>query len=76
MVDINEYLSDLSVTKASEKLCETELNKTLLRGVPNVWSNQAYVQGFYCKTVAFKDSVNTFESMEIAENIYEGVVEP
>ena len=44
--------------------------------MPNSWSKQAYVQGFYCETIYFKKSVNMFENMEIAESIYEGVVKP
>ena len=33
--------------------------------MPN-WSNkQAYVKGFYCKSIIFKKAVNIFEYMEI-----------
>ena len=44
--------------------------------MPNIWSRQAYVQGFYCESITFKKAVNMFERMEIAESIYEGVVKP
>ena len=44
--------------------------------MPTSWSKQAYVQGFYCESITFKNTVNMFECMEIAESIYEGVVEP
>ena len=44
--------------------------------MPNSWSKQACVQGFYCKPISFKKNVNMFERMEIAEIIYEGVVTP
>ena len=44
--------------------------------MPNIWSKQAYVQGFDCKYILFKNSVNMFESMEIEEYIYRGVVKP
>ena len=42
----------------------------------NIWSRQAYVQGFDCEFISFKISVNMFERMEISESIYEGVVTP
>ena len=35
-----------------------------------------YTQGFDCESISFKKSVNMFEKMDIAESIYEGVVEP
>ena len=41
--------------------------------MPNSWIRQAYVQGFDCETISFKEYV-FFERMEIAESIYEGVV--
>ena len=44
--------------------------------MPNSWSKQAYVQGFYCESITFKKAVNMFEHMEIVESIYEGIVEP
>ena len=59
-----------------EKIGLTKLNEILLKHVPNSWSNQACVQGFYCETVSFKKDVNKFERMDITESIYEGVVTP
>ena len=53
-----------------------DLNEILLNSMPNSWSKQAYVQGFDCKYITFKNIVNMFEHMDIAETIYEGVVEP
>ena len=44
--------------------------------MPNSWSKWAYVQGFECEYINFKKVVNMFKRMEIAESIYEGVVEP
>ena len=38
--------------------------------MPNIWSKQAYVQGFDCEYIQFKKSVNVFERMDIS------VVEP
>ena len=37
--------------------------------------NQAYVQGFDFETITLEKAVNMFELMEIAETIYEDVVE-
>ena len=54
----------------------TELNKILLNSMHNSWSRHAYVQVFDCEYSTFKQAVNEFESMEFAESIYKGVVEP
>ena len=63
MIDINEYLFVLPGAKASDKICEMELNAILLNSTPNIWSRQAYVQGFDCESITFKSAVNMFESM-------------
>ena len=42
----------------------------------NSWYKQAYIQGFYCEYINFKKFANIFEHMEIADSIYEGVIEP
>ena len=34
------------------------------------------MQGFYCKYISFKNSVDIFQRIEISESIYDGVVEP
>ena len=34
------------------------------------------MKGFDCESITFKAALNIFERMEIAESIYEGVVEP
>ena len=44
--------------------------------MPNSWYRQAYVQVFDCEYINFKKDFNMFEPMEIAESIYEGLVEP
>ena len=43
MIYINEYLDVLPGARASEKICETELNEILLKIMPNSWSNQSCV---------------------------------
>ena len=44
--------------------------------MPNSWSKQVYMQVFDCESIIFKNSVNMYEHMEIAESIDECVVEP
>ena len=44
--------------------------------MPNSWSKQAYVQGFDFCILLIKHAINMFERMDIADSIYEGVVEP
>ena len=42
--------------------------------MPNGWIKKAYVQGFDSKTLTFKQVVDMFECVKIAETTYEGVV--
>ena len=44
--------------------------------MPDSWSKQAYIQGFDSESINFIKAVDMFECMEIAESIYEGVLEP
>ena len=44
--------------------------------MPNIWSRQAYLQGFDCESITFIKYSNMFERMEITDYIYKGVVEP
>ena len=76
LIDLNECLVSFPVATMDDKIGVTELNEIILNSTPNSWSKQAYVQGFDCKSIPFKKSVNMFERMEIAESIYEGVVTP
>ena len=59
-----------------EIFCVTEINNFFLNSIPTRWSKQAHVQVFDCDYITFKKAVNMFERMEIAEYIYEGVLEP
>ena len=38
--------------------------------MPNIWSKQAYLQVFDCKSINFDKSVNMFERMGIVEYTY------
>ena len=43
--------------------------------MPNSRSKKVYVQGFECESINFRKPINMFESMDIDEYIYGGVVE-
>ena len=73
-IEFNDYLASLPGDKLSDKIGLTEFNESLLNSMPNSWSKKAYVQGFDCKYITFKKSVNMFECMDIAESIYESVL--
>ena len=60
---------------SSDNIVEIELKEIILNSIPNGCSNKSYFQVFHCETITLK-SVDMFETMEIDENIYEGVVEP
>ena len=44
--------------------------------MPNLWSKQAYAQGFYCECITLKGAINMFDRLEFFESVDEGVVEP
>ena len=73
---MKEYLASFLEVTLSDKIDVTELNYILLNGMRNIWSKQSYVQGFGCRSISFKEDINIFERMEIAESIYIDVVEP
>ena len=75
MVDINENLSALPGAKEGEKIFDMEINEILLNIISNGQIKQLYVQCFDFETITFKQYVNIFEHMQIAETIYDGVVE-
>ena len=53
MIELNENLSSLIVSNASEEIGETELNEIILNSMPNGWSKPAYVQFFNCGYITF-----------------------
>ena len=59
----------------SDKICITDQYEILLNSISNIWSNQEYVQVFDSKSIHFKGAITMFDLMEIAEYIYEVVVE-
>ena len=54
MIDLNKYLAVLPGAKASDKICETDLNYFFNR-MPNRWIKQAYVRGFDCESITKKN---------------------
>ena len=76
LIELNNFLSLFPGAKLTEKIKVAKINEILLNSMPNSWSKQAHVQGFYCKSVNFKKDINIFECMDISESIYEGLVEP
>ena len=70
LIDMNEYLDSFSGATLSDKIDVTDLDDIILNRMPNIWSKQAYVQGFDCKSISFKKYVNMFERMEISKYIY------
>ena len=66
----------LSRENFNDKIGVTKLNEILPKSMLNIWSKQAHLRVFDCKSIDFKKAVNMFDHMEIAESIYEGVVEP
>ena len=76
VMDLNEYLDYCPGSTLYDTIGPCYPKNTILNSMPNIWSNQAYVQGFDCEYISFMKSVNMFEKTEIAEAIYKGVVEP
>ena len=69
LIDLNDYLTSLSVDIFSDKIGVTELKLFLLNSAHNSWSKQAFVQGFYCEYISFKKPINTFDQIDISEYI-------
>ena len=74
LICLNEYLASFPGTAMAQKMGVTELNEIILNSISNIWSKQAYVQGFDFETISLKRVVNMFEHKEISESIYEGVL--
>ena len=53
LIYLNEYLDFFPGAKMTDKIGLTELNEILLNIMPNGWSKQAYMKGFYCKYITF-----------------------
>ena len=53
LIDLNEYLASFLGAAVYDKIGITELNYILLNSISNSWYKQAYVQGFYYKSIYF-----------------------
>ena len=62
LIGLNKYLVFFPGATLAEKIGVTGLDEILLNSMPNNWSKQVYVQGFYC-------SVKMFKHMDIDESI-------
>ena len=62
LIDLNRYLAVFPGAKASDKICETDLNEILFDRMPNIWIRQAYVQSFLMNPL-LKKAVNMFERL-------------
>ena len=49
-----------------------EPNEITLRVIPNTWSKQAYLQGWYFEGRTYKDTYKIYERIKIAAQVYEG----
>ena len=76
LINLNECFASFLGATLYDKIDVNELYDIILNSIPNSWSKQAYVQGFYCESILLKNAVKMFERMEIAESIYKGGVEP
>ena len=54
MIYLTECLDVFPGAKASDKICEAEINGIFLNSMPNSWSRREYVQGFYCESITLK----------------------
>ena len=70
LIDLNEYLDSFPGENMPDKIGLTELNQNLLFSMPNGWSKQAYMKGFYYRSITFKKAVNMFERLDMTESIY------
>ena len=70
LVDFNEYMASFPWDTMAGKIVATELNEIILNSLPNIWYKQAYLQGFDCESISFRNAVNLFDRMVIVEKIY------
>ena len=76
LIDLNEYSESFPGATLNDKIGLTKLNHILLNSMSNICYIQPYLQGFDCEYITFNNAVNMFHRMEIAESIYEDLVEP
>ena len=55
LIGINKYLDSFPGATLADQIVSTELNGIFLNSMPNSWNKQAFVQGFYCENITFKN---------------------
>ena len=70
LIDFNEYLDSFPGDNLYDKIGVTEMNEILFNCMPNSWSKQSYVQGFYCESILFKIKNLTCLSKWILLNLF------
>ena len=63
LIGLNYYLVSFQGATFNDKIGVAELEKILLNSMLNIWSRQAYAQGFDCESITFKKYINMFERM-------------
>ena len=58
LIDFNKYLTLFPGEKLTDNIGVAELNEILLNSMPNSWIKQSYMQGFDCKYITLKKTVN------------------
>ena len=56
LIDLNEYLDSFPGEAMSGKTDVIELNEIPKNSMPNICYKQAYVQGFDCESILFKNT--------------------
>ena len=62
-VDLNKCFASFPGGDLADKIDVTELDDIFINTMTNIWSKQAYVQGFDWKYILFKKPVNMFDRM-------------
>ena len=55
LIDLCGYLDSFSVETMGDKIGVNKLNEIILNSISNSWYKQAYVQGFDCESILFKN---------------------
>ena len=55
LIYINAYLASFPGETLTDKIGVTDLNEIILNNMTNIWSKQAYLQGFDCEYITFKN---------------------
>ena len=53
LIYLNGYLDYITEVTMTDKIGGTKINEILLNIIPDSWSKQSYIQGFYCESISF-----------------------